>query len=274
MTYVGARSLLSPEDGLALGRGWWWQPKVDGCYAELVTDAAGVVAAARSRSGRELRTDLVGCIAGPRSAVLVGELEAHTEAGIRAAATRGWSVCHLFDVLAVDGLSLADAPYSSRLAALHHFQAAAEVDIRRAASRDRRGNLHSDATGRFASSTPTDTRRFPVVETARTPDAAAELWRSYVNVGGGEGLVAVRADARAGARSAKRKIKRVDTFTARVVSVRERSCVLEYGGQLFAADNPAFRLVAGLLVDVTSHGWYETGATPRFPVVQRVRVDL
>ncbi len=273
LDYAGAGARLDPDAGLRLPADRWaWQPKIDGCYGRVTTDSAGAVVRVLTRSGRELATDLVGCLTGVPLATLHGEVEAHTEAGIRAATARGWALCHLFDVSAIAGVSVARLPYSERRAALHRAQAAAELGGRVSPwTRDGEGD-HHDARGRYVRPVPRDLRRFPVVPQVRGQSGARDLWRQHVELGGGEGLVAVRLDAPLRARAAKRKIKASDTITCRVLSCSSGAALVDFGGVRFAV--AARDLRPGQLVDVASDGWYETGAAPRFPRLVGVRSDL
>jgi hypothetical protein len=219
-----------------------------------------------------MATDLVGCLTGVPLATLHGEVEAHTEAGARAATARGWALCHLFDVSAVAGVSVAHLPYSERRAALHRAQAAAELVGRVSPwTRDDEGD-HHDARGRYVRPVPRDLRRFPVVAQVRGAVGARDLWRQHVELGGGEGLVAVRLDAPMRARNSKRKIKASDTITCRVLSCSSGAALVDFGGVRFAV--AASDLRPGQLVDVASDGWYESGATPRFPRLVRRRSEL
>ena len=274
--YTGAGARLTPERGVALdARRWAWQPKVDGVYARVTLDARGRVARVLSRAGAELReaSDLVGIVAGWPDSILHGELEAHTEAGNRAAAARGWRALHLFDCTRAGGRDVSALPYGERFGLLHR----AQVDVELAGEARRQlwtvdaGGAAHDRAGRFTRPIPRDLRRLPVVPMARGRGAGEQLWREHVELGGGEGLVAVRLDAPARARGGKRKIKASDTIDARVVAARGRALVLEYGGHTFTVGGAA---PVGAIVAVRHDGWYEAGATPRFARLERVRADI
>jgi ATP-dependent DNA ligase len=276
LDYCGAGARLAPERGCTLPpKVWAWQPKIDGCYARATLDNRGRILRVVSRSGEPIpqAADLIGILAGPPDSVLHGELEAHTEAGIRAAATRGWAALHLFDVSRLDGATLERLPYADRYGALHRAQAQLECDGdgRRATwTEDATGRAHG-ASGRFVAPIPRDLRRLPIVPMARGPGAGEMLWRSHVEVGGGEGLVAVRLDAPLRMRGSKRKIKATDTLDAVCVASSRGGSTLTYAGQSFTVGTEC---AVGAIVEVAHDGWYEAAAVPRFPRVVRRRDDL
>lgn len=274
--YAGARGRLTIDRALELGRGWAWQPKVDGCYIRASTDRAGCITQMIQRSGRPLESDLVGVATGLPDAVLHGEAEAHTEAGRRAAATRGWACLHLFDVTRVRGRALHRETYADRYARLHAYQAEAELGGRDDWwSVDGQGDAH-DPSGRYCRPVPRDLRRCPVVPMARGAGAAAALWRDHVEVGGGEGLVAVRLKAPLGARRGKVKIKATDTLDCRVVELGGGVARLAWKGGTFlcSARGRWSALAIGAVVEVAHDGYYEAGCSPRFARIKRLRSDL
>mgnify|MGYP000069419844 FL=1 len=271
--YCGARGPLTLDDAAQLGSGWAYQPKIDGCYARIETSGSGRVIRAITRSGQPLRCGLEGLATGMPAAVLHAEVEAHTEAGIRAAATAGFTRAHLFDVTALDGRDLRSEPYADRYAALHTYQVQAELRRVDPWRRDRQGD-HHDTAGRYCVPIPVDYRRFPIVPQHRGPNAARELWRDHVERHGGEGIVAVALRAPVGRRNAKRKIKPRDTLDARVVSVDSSAAVLIYAGHQFVVSARGVPVHVGEIVEVAHSGWYESGVTPRFARIVRVRHDL
>jgi hypothetical protein len=275
--YAGARARLPPERGLALDpRRWAWEPKIDGCYIRATTDRRGRITHAVMRSGAAAAGNLVGVATGLPDAVLHGELEGHTEAGRRAAATRGWAALHLFDVTRVQGRWLGGECYADRYARLHAYQAAAELGGRDTWwTIDGRGAAH-DAGGRFCRPVPRDLRRCPVVPMARGRGAGEQLWREHVELGGGEGLVAVRLDAPLGARGAKRKVKATDTLDCRVVEVGGGVARLAWAGGAFwaSARGRWSALRPGAVVAVAHDGYFEAGCTPRFARIRELRSDL
>lgn len=316
LDYVGAGSRLDPDRGLALDPDRWaWAPKIDGTYARVTTDARGAVASVIGRNGAPVREalDLVGILAGPPDAVLHGEFEAHTEAGVRAAAARGWANLHLFDCTRSRGRSLESLGYSARYGELHRAHALLELagdDRREPMQRDprtwtwdmpggplarwRRARASHHRLGRGVGARPVlpprpwspadamvpggpprDLRRFPVVPLARGAGAGRGLWADFVERQGGEGVVAVRLDAPVAARGGKRKIKATDTLDCVVLEASERHARLSYGGRSFVVSAKGkTRPAPGQVVEVAHDGWYERGATPRFARILRVRPEL
>ena len=270
---LGAGSLLAPDVAFTLGPSWAYQPKVDGCYAEAHLDSAGQVAEVLSRTGQPIAegADLHGIVAGPAFSVLVGELEASTEAGSRVAAARGHRCIHLFDALRLGTTPIAGLPYVERWGALHRAQSLVEsAGHRDGWERDATGRRHY-AAGRYVA-VPRDLRRLPIVPLLRSPADARELWRD-VEAGTLEGLVAVRLDAPAGKRGGKRKIKIVDTLDAAVLATDGRVLrLLSPGGvEFLLASRLAATVRPGQVVEVAHHGWYESGSAPRFGRVRELR---
>jgi len=271
--YCGAGAHLEPGKALSL-RGWRWQPKVDGVYARVTTDAAGQIVRVLARSSRPIATDLVGCRTPYRSATLHGELESHTEAGLAAASRRGYSLLHLFDASQMDGRPIARETYTQRRHLLWTELARGEGDLWETWHLDASGRAH-DGRGRFCAAVPRDHRRLRIVPQVATPAQARELWDDYVVRGGGEGIVAVRPDAPLRARGAKRKVKARSTLDAFVVAVDASAARLEHRGHLFEVSaRGKVRPQVGDLVEVAHDGWYAATVTPRFPRIVRVREDL
>lgn len=283
LDYCGAGARLDPDSGLKLDPDRWaFQRKVDGCYVRVSTDARGCVANMLTRSGNSIAPEMTGINTGIPSAILFGEFEGHTEAGIAAATGRGWPLVHLFDAAHVESKRIASLPYRERLALLHQHQTTAELGGRlNPWTKDEEGD-HHDQRGRYCRPVPRDARRFPVIETVRGSDGARELWRSYVERDGGEGLVAVRLDAVLGARNAKRKVKTTDTIDCTVIAVGGGCATLVAGtvpnwtdGLTFAvsARGRWSQLVPGAVVSVAHDGFYSS-TVPRFPRLVGERLDL
>src|SRR5688500_6711524 len=235
--YAGAGALLSPDDGLRLDPArWGWQPKIDGLYAHAYTDERGVVERVHSRTGRSLSEarSLVGCALGIPSAVIAGEFEGGTEAGIRAATTRGWPAFHMFDALTLYGRDVTGHGALTRHRLLEH--ARGDQEALDWWWRDAFGGAHDPHTGRFVRAVPDDARRFPLVPLVRTSREAEALW-SAVEWGHHEGLVGVNLTAPVGKRGAKRKIKATDTLDCVVVSVDARAALVAWNGHAFAVSH-------------------------------------
>ena len=279
MTYAGATARLTEDRARALDPArWTWQPKVDGAYALIVTDGRGVLLSAQSRNGRPFGTadlaDLIGVETGHQDAILIGEIECHTEAGVAARKIRGYPLIHLYDAARLSGVDCTAVPYSDRLARLHAERSLVECDYD-----DPYGLVDGGrsrrllSTGQFVRFVPRDHRRLPIVESRRD---FASLWRERVVVGGGEGLVACRLDAKLGARASKCKIKPTEDFSAVIID-RDKSCVtLNCGGVIFACQAGAqwcSELAVGDLVDFACDGW-NARAIPKHPRLVRPRPDL
>lgn len=269
MTYVGAGALLDPNAAAALRGAWGYQPKMDGVYATVTTNARGEIVRICTRAGNAMPLSPFAGVRAIPHATLVGELEAITETSVAIVASRGWSLIHLFDVLSLGGMPIADAPYQTRYAQLVTEISRLETGIPTALYR---GGRHRDHRGRYVDAAPLDQRRTPVVPMLRGADGCRQLWRDHVELGGGEGLVAVRLDAHASARGAKRKVKVTDTITGRVIR-RDSSCAsVLVRDRTIVVSAPAW-VTVGALVDIAHNGFYATGE-PRFARVIRTRVDI
>lgn len=283
--YPGPRGRLSLERGLALAgdaRRWAAMVKVDGVCARVRLDGRGRIASVLSRAGAELReaSDLLGIEAGPPDSILWGELEAHTEAGNRAAAARGWRALHLWDCSRLAGEDLARVPFRDRWGALHRAQSWVEGEGRARSDAwtvDAGGAAH-DRAGRFTRAIPRDLRRLPIVPLVRGRGAVEALWRAEVELAGGEGLVLAQLDAPAARARAKAKIKRQVELDAQVVDVGGGVARLSWGGRTFSVGAAGARcrdLRRGQVVEVLVDGFYDVaGVTPRHPRITRVRHDI
>jgi ATP-dependent DNA ligase len=248
------------------------QPKHDGCYARLHLDSRGCVERVLSRTGAHLAApDLMGALVGWPDSVLVGELEAHTEAGARVAAARGAQACHLFDCIRVGGRYVAREPYRTRRDYLHRMQAEV-VNLDHARDTQPTDHGRRGTGGKWARERWHGFELTPIVEQVPVSRVGA-LWDDHVGAGG-EGLVIVALDSPVGRRRAKRKVKDTRTIDCAVVSVGPRNALLEYGGQVFAVGVASHILECGMVVELKHDGWYESAAIPRFPRIVRVRTDL
>lgn len=267
--YVGATKRVSLAEARRLcPRRWAVQEKHDGAMVRLHLDAAGRVRLAFTRAEREVPAAQLGAIRGALigrpHAVLIGELEAFTEAGVKAAAARGQALVHLFDCLHDGERSLERLPYKARRDALWRSWVEAEDKGGRVGSTPR------DQGGRFAR--PRDTALAPIV--AQRPLAELEdAWGSVVVDGEREGLVVVDLDAPAGARAAKLKCKPFEALDARAAAVARTTVTLEWRGALFNVGRGRHHVEVGEVCEVRHAGWYASGC-PRFPALVRIRRDL
>jgi hypothetical protein len=249
-------------------------PKRDGAYAAVRTDELGRIASIVSRNGNPFSTleagHLLGVQTGLPSAQLAGELDTHTEAGIAARTVRGYALLHLFDLLALDGRSLAALPYEQRYGALHRGQALAERGGRIGPPVDHCGDAHGP-DGRYVVDLPRDTRLTPIVPLVRGRGAIVDCYERTV-AAGGEGVVVVALDAPLGRRRSKVKLKPTQEIDAIVLAADRHAAIVSHRGRTFAVGTVRQPAV-GAIVEVAHDGEYANG-TPRFPRVVRVRTDL
>jgi ATP-dependent DNA ligase len=281
--YAGATGHAARGELAGLGARVVVQPKVDGAYARVHLDRRGRIERVFRRDGREFGAELaghlVGAFVGWPGAILVGELEAHTEAANRVAACRGWRALHLFDCIRAHGaLYVAREPYHVRRDYLWRMQSeVVNLGCELPWYEDVHG-ARSRSTGQFVEAVPTDWRLTPIVP--QLPAQRAEAaWDEWVAPGAEaiEGLVAVHLDARLGARRAKRKVKLAQTLDCVVVAIDHCAAVVAYGGQRFVVSARGFKdrdLKPGDVVEVLCDGWHERSVTPRFARLLRLRSDL
>jgi hypothetical protein len=273
--YAGAAGTVRLEDIAQLGARHVVQPKLDGAYVTVLTDSSGRVRHVITRGGEVNpgpAQELLGVVHVPDS-VLVGELEAYSEAGNRAAATVGHRRVHLFDALRVGGRDVTGETYAARRDALR--RAEAQLELARTWTTDDRGAAH-DRAGRFVRRVPHDYRRMPVVPQWPASEAP-RAWADLVEAGGAEGLVAVALDAPVGRRGAKRRCKPVVTLDAVTVACDGRAASLLWAGNLFvvsARGTVGKQIRPGVVVEVACNGWHEAGCTPKHARIVRVRDDL
>lgn len=278
LDYAGARGRSTLEQAVALGRDWVVQPKIDGCYVHVLLDGAGRIATVLTRNGRSVPATQLGPLhqayVGSPFAHLVGELEAHTEAGERAA-RRGWRLIHLHDVVRTDTGRVAHLSYDRRRALLWEMQSRV-VNFGRELPwyRDAHGDAHSRATGDYCRAVPQDWRLTPIVP-QMAAGRARRAWCEWVDGVGGEGLVAVNLRASATTRRAKLKIKQLDTVEASVIEVLDRQVICRSGIHMYAVGaRKSVPVNVGDVVEVAHNGHYETTGHPRFARLVRVRRDL
>jgi hypothetical protein len=277
--YAGAAGRLPLNRVAELGRSWVLQPKVDGCYARAHLDRRGRIERVLGRAGAELGRDLVGHLLGAfvgwPDSVLVGELEAHTEAGNRAAAARGWRALHLFDCVRAGGRYAGREPYRARRDLLWRMQSeVVNLGCELPWYEDDHG-ARSRATGRWARAVPTDWRLTPIVA-QRPASHARAAWEEWGPDSGAEGLVAVNLEAELGTRGSKRKVKRTDTLDAVVVAAGPGALTVEWAGRLVTVAAGAAadaRIRVGEVVELACEGFYDSDL-PRFARLVRQRPDL
>lgn len=273
--YAGARGRIALEEALGLGAGFALQEKRDGCYARVHLDAGGRVNRVFSRAGQELprsiTADILGARIGAPHAELVGELDAHTEAGNRAAAIAGHRKLYLFDVVRDGRRYLAREPYRARYRALVGMQVWAASSSSR--WQDEEHGVRNVASGRWSREVlgAAGLERAPIVPLLSKREARAAWERACA--GEAEGLVVVALDAKLGARGAKRKVKPTDEHDAQVVEADEKAAVLVWCGRRVVVSNRGAGARPGDVVSFIANGTYDDGL-PRHARIARVRVDL
>ena len=277
-TYTGARTRVDLSELENLDRSRWVvQPKLDGMFAELRVGPGGKVHEVRSRTGRDVECDaaraLIGCVVGYPGSILHGELEAHTSAGIAAAAARGYAVFHAFDAVQIGGLDIAEQPYRRRRHELLSMLGDVEnwLGSGRDWTHDRLGRAHG-SDGRFCRKDPRGWRRVREVPQYRLQDAG-RLWEEAVD-GDLEGLVAVALNAPVGRRRSKLKIKPVDYLPSVVESCSDKRVVVRLPDQTIeVVARGGWQVQPGDVVDLAHEGHYVRGGL-RFARIESVRRDL
>lgn len=279
--YAGPTSRIKLDQALRLDPSRFaFMPKEDGSYVDFSTDSAGRIFRMTFRTGREVdgqeADGLYGVAIGLPSAQLTGELDIYSEAAVRLRKTRGWAALNVFDIIRCAGRYVAREPFQVRRSLLERWQSDAIPDDW--FWQDGHGKSHDRKSNRFVKPKPRNRRRVPLVPLATGKVGFEQLWHSFVEVGGGEGLVAVDLEAPIGARGAKRKVKRHDHLDLPVVHVGETGIRVTYAGEVVRI--PCKRLVAsggvkvGDVVEVKCDGFYEHRPIPKFARVLRVRHDL
>jgi hypothetical protein len=260
-------------------------PKIDGCYVRAATDGHGRISTLTYRSGSQVSQadadGLHGLYTGIADSVLLGELTAQSERGIRQRQLLGYAQLHVFDVARFNGDDVSSQPFAERYAALHRWQSWIECMEPDAARHDTWQSdgvrLHDKRSGRFTRELPRDLRRLPIVPLVRGRDGARDLWNAYVERDGGEGVVVVNLDAPLGAKGSKRKCRATDTIDATVIEIGGGAAVLSWAGRTFACSargKIASELRAGDLVEVLHNGYGERSSLPQHARIIRKRFDL
>lgn len=211
---------------------------------------------------------LIGALVGAPGSVLVGEIEAFTEAGNRIAAANGHRRIHLFDVIRAGEEYVARQPYHVRRDALWRMQSEVECN-----GGEQVTGRARDAEGCFVSPKVPGWRLTPIVP--QWPASLVEVaWGDVVIDGEGEGLVLVNLDAGMGAKSSKIKCRPWETLDCPVVGVSRTTITATWCGHPFNVARGKHEPAVGDVVEVKHAGFYETGVTPKYPSLVRVRREL
>jgi hypothetical protein len=248
-----------------------------------------------ARNGNDLLTQLpefTGLRIGLADSVLQAEAELWTESAKRNRKARGYTALHLFDVSRFRNEYVARQSFESRRSLLYRWreEAASVRSVREVPFGDR---WRARRSGKIVRSAAENLALLPLVPLAQGAGGAADLWRSHVEVGGGEGLVAVRLDAPMGKRSSKLKLKKTHSIDAVVIERDRTAAILMWAGNVFTVSCQGRKnesIKAGDVVEIVCEGVYEdadsttagrrrvdsVGARmmPRFPRIVRVRPDL
>jgi len=292
--YAGANGKLKSLGDLSEKKRYAIQPKIDGAYGELYIGATGRVEKIIGRSGKALECvqarSLINVFGGRPGSIYCGELETHTEAGLKAARDRGFAKFHIFDAKKIGNKRIGDLPQWRRRDLLfqHWTAAAIAAGADAPCSDDSNGRAHDDL-GRFAKRRPFAWRRLPIV-----PEYRADIAGVYGSLirDGFEGGVIIDRDATLGRRRSKLKLKPIDSLDCEVVETGTKKCVLIYHAEAWAREmisagmnvigsevvhfvtSPLnYSLSIGDIVSVAHNGHYESGV-PRFPRIIGVRGDL
>ena len=275
--YAGASGTISPERLAKLGNAFMVQPKMDGAYCHVHLGPSGCIRRISSRSGADFGPNqtgsLIGQFVGYPNAVMIGELTAHTEAGVADALEFGAHRVHLFDMVhGYDAKPMARMPYSERRAELFRMQTRVEMFAPGQTWRQESHGIRDRASGRFCSKTHRGIALTPIVDQVRAKHVG-ELW-DRVQSGALEGLVAVAQSAPIGHRGAKRKCKLKDTLDALVLERGGKTALCYHMGAKFFVHIARRDVVPGDYVEIIHNGWYKGGTTPRFPRIGSIRDDL
>ena len=272
---------------------WIVQPKYDGQYCEAETDEQGRIIELRSKTGRLITTDeakdMIGVYAGYGESTLIGELTGHTEIGKLEARKLGWSRMHLFDAVRLEDTFIHDEPYHVRLDKLNMMHA--ELQAFKGPDKiptDVRGRAH-DFHGRFTRQKPRSWKRTPIVQSVMG-HRAKDLWKTYVSLNNGEGLVWCDPNAWLGKRGGKLKDKPMDFLDCTVTAIEGRFCQVSYVDWLNAEVgapltcigrktlimnySERYALSVGDIIEVGYEGINLSSNAPKHPRIVRRRDDL
>jgi len=271
--YAGATSKLTLAEAGKLDSNWVISPKEDGAYCHVHTNRDGEVFAVTNRSGKEIKTDLIGVQADLPHGIYAGEYSGYSEAGLSLRNSLGYEVVQLFDLVQLDGRYVGELSFRDRRDLLYRARGKHQDEsLDKPWKLDQLGNAHDLSSGRFKRQVPTGWRRMPVIPIYPVSQLD-QVWTEYVVESGGEGLVAINTQAKLGARACKRKIKPVDTIDVVALQVEPKKVVFDYRGELIVTARGKWPVEVGMVVEVSSPGWYKNGL-PRHPYISRLRVDL
>jgi ATP-dependent DNA ligase len=137
LTYVGPKVQVTPDDIDFYEKSGLWaaEEKRDGAWAEVKIGNDGKILSLTSRTGKQFGGDLTAGLIGlqthlPKS-VLVGELEAASEAGTERYKALGYRRVHIFDAPVIAGMDLTAKDYESRRSVVEQFVPGQTEDVRK-----------------------------------------------------------------------------------------------------------------------------------------------
>lgn len=137
LTYVGPKVQVTPDDiGFYEKSGIWSaEEKRDGAWTEVRTDAEGKIKSLMSRTGKPFGGDATAGLLGLQThlpnSVLVGELEAATEAATTRYKAIGYRRVHVFDAPVIAGMDLTAKDYESRRGVVEQFVPGQTEDVKK-----------------------------------------------------------------------------------------------------------------------------------------------
>ena len=235
-----------------------YQFKVDGMYVELHGDEYGKCYKIIGKNNKHVADrraySLMGVKLGPPGTILIGEVDAHTEAGISSYEEKGFADCHIFDALRVGGKDLRKSTYRTRRDVVQRMLAEEKEIINREDrpyTKDGDGRTRN-GMGRYCLAKGLSWRRLPFVKSYPI-SMLDEGWATVLDEGR-EGLVIVDLNGLIGQRNGKLKMKPTPEMDAVVVHV-------------FSHNKPHTAMVGTYLED-----WAQQALLERVPVIGGTRL--
>lgn len=136
-TYIGPKIQVTPDEILRYERAGCWaaEEKRDGCWAEVKIDENGRIKSLTSRIGKPYTGDNVAGLLGLQThlpnSILVGELEAASEAATDRYRAIGYRRVHIFDAPVIAGMTITDRDYETRRQVVEQFVPGKTQDVQK-----------------------------------------------------------------------------------------------------------------------------------------------